>query len=280
MPTLTVVAAPQATIPPHSLVRSADTTRDGEPGWERGLTYLPETTGGYRAVSGCYGPDQDHTLALPPKVTYQPWELEVIDPCENVFQYNPQEVTDRITRAAAAVESFAIANELMTGELAQADSSGNTYLTDEDALTVLTETPVSPLAAIGLLEQAVGDELHGQQAFLHVPRVARPYLWTGGTVQIGQPNTGVMFYTSIGSVIVSDAGYSNIGPGGATPSAGEAWMYATGPVVVRRSGLFFDATANPQVISTKDNTLYRKANKVVAAHFDSRALFAVPVTLS
>lgn len=281
MTLLTTVAPPQATPPVHSLVRAAVTNLDDEPGWERGLTYLPETTGGYRALSGCTARNIDHTLGNPPVVQYQPWELQVVEPCQTTFAYNEETVTERLARSFAAVESYAIARELMTGELTKADAAAggavaNLYLAK--APTVLNAgAAVSPNRAIGLLEEALGDALHGQPATLHFPRVARPYLWTGGTQQVGS-----LLYTSIGNLIVSDAGYANTAPDGTAGgvAAGTAWVYGTGPVVVRRSGMYLDAVAPSQTVDTATNTITRKGNKVVAATFDSRALFAVPVTLT
>ena len=49
------VTPPPAAAPPHSLIRAALTNRDGDAdgNWVRGLAYVPETCGGYRAISDC-----------------------------------------------------------------------------------------------------------------------------------------------------------------------------------------------------------------------------------
>lgn len=273
------VSPPPASVPLHSLIRSATTNLDGEEGWERGLAYLPEAVGGYLALPGCSSALLDHELALPPVVQYVPWELQVEEPCHTTFAYDEAAVTARLERVTAAIESYAIARELMTGELAKADDAAggdmgvNLYLAKNPE--VLGAGPVSAARAIGLLEEAVGDALHGQQATIHVPRVARPYLWQTGTQQ-----QGYLYLTSIGSLLISDAGYANTPPDGTPAAEGVGWIYATGPTVVRRSSLFMDAVEPRQTVDTSTNTITRKANKRVAAHFDSRALFAVPVTLS
>lgn len=280
MPTFVPVQPPPAVVPLHSLVRSANTTLDGEEGWERGLAYLPEAVGGYLSLAGCSAAEEDHQLNLPPVVEYVPWELQIEEPCHTTFAYNEAEVSARLERVANAIESYAIARELMTGELAKADAAAggdmgvNLYLAK--APTVLNGgVAASPARAIGLLEEAVGDALHGQQATIHVPRAARPYLWQTGTQQ-----QGYLYLTSIGSLLISDAGYANTPPDGTAAADGVGWIYATGPVVVRRSALFMDAVAPGQTVDTTTNTITRKANKRVAAHFDTRAQFAVPVTLS
>ena len=279
MPTLVPVSPPPAVVPLHSLVRSANTGLDGEEGWERGLAYLPEAVGGYAALPGCSAASINQEIDLPPVVEYVPWELQVEEPCHTTFAYDEAAVTARLERVTNAIESYAIARELMTGELARADDTAggdmgvNVYLAKDPE--VVAAAPVSPARAIGLLEEAAGDALHGQQATIHVPRVARPYLWSTGTQQ-----QGYLFLTSIGSLLISDAGYVNTAPGGAAPADGVGWIYATGPTVVRRSPLTMYATEPGQTVDPRTNSITRRANKRVAAHFDTRALFACPVTLS
>lgn len=269
-----LVPVPPATVPPHSLVRSADTTHDGDPDWEKGMQYLPESPGGYIAAAYCSTEEVDHTRELAVEVDYQPFELRFIDPCLTTFGYKGQDVTDRLRRIADATESYGIAREMWTGELASASGDPNPYL--RKSPTVLNGgTPVSPKRGMGLLESAVGDMLMGQQAFVHVTREARPYMWE--LVQQGN-----LLFTKIGNAVVCDAGYDGSAPEGTTGDSATddiAWLYATGPVIVRRSELMFFASADAQVIDTTTNTRRRAASKLVAATFDPATLFAVPVTL-
>lgn len=276
---MAIVPAPQATPPPHSLLRAADTTHDADPDWERGLTYLPEAVGGYRALSGCTALTDDHEAERGPApiVDYQPWELEVQDPCRTTFGYSEQAVTERLRRAYDAVESYGIAHELWTGALTVADSDAGSGRDPNPALTrgptVLGAGPVAPRRGLGLLEEAIGDALHGSQATLHVSRAARPYLWELEKV-------GYLLFTKIDNLIVCDAGYPGTAPDGATDADDVVWIYATGPVVVRRSQLFLGPTEGAQVIDTETNTVRRTASKVVAATFDPSTLYAIPITLA
>jgi hypothetical protein len=272
----TVVAAPRLTPPTHSLVRSAITNVDAEPDWEKGLIYAPETPGSYRALSHCTAQTVDHTRDRVENVDYQPWELQVEDPCLTTFGYNRQERSERLQRAMAATESYAIARELMRGELAQADAAAggtgeaaNNYLAK--APTVLSATPLSHRRGIGELEEAAAELLKGQQTFLHVSPSALPqFAWL--------TKTGPMLYPYRDSVIVSDAGYSRHAPDGEVAADGVAWLYATGPVVVRRSMIFEDPP-DAQIIDTATNTVIRRISRVVAATFDPTAHLAVPITL-
>lgn len=278
MATATLVPAPQATVPPHSLVRAAITNRDGDTGWERGLTYAPETVGGYRALSGCTAQVVDFDAGGPPHppVAYTPWELQVEDPCTSTFGYREQEVTDRLRRAVDAVESYAIARELWAGDLTRADvaeggGDPNPYLALDP--TVIGGGPVSPKVGIGLLEQAVGDALRGQQAYLHVAREALPFV--SDLNKVGQ-----LLYTRVDNLVVADAGYTGAPPVGTADAAGVSWLYATGPVVVRRTALLVDSADAAEVVDVRTNTIRRTASKRVAATFDPATLFAVPITLT
>lgn len=273
-----IVPAPPAAPPPHSLLRAADTSRDADPNWQRGLTYAPEAAGGYRALSGCTAQTLDYGADDGPAeiVNYQPWELEVQDPCPSTFGYNEGQVTDRLRRSFDAIESYAIAHELWTGDLSTADAAAgdgeeNAALTR--GATVLGTGPVSPRRGLGMLEQAIGEALHGQQAYLHVSRDARPFF--PELVKVGQ-----LLFTNIDNLIVADAGYPGTAPEGSANTDDVAWIYATGPVIVRRSPLFLGPTSAAQVIDTRTNTIRRTASKVVAATFDPATLFAVPITLA
>lgn len=275
----TLVTAVQAAAPPHSLIRAAVTNRDADE-WERGLHYVPETCGGYRALSDCTAEELDRGAegGVADAVIYRPWDLQVQDPCASSFGYDEEAVTARLQRAADAVESYAIARELWTGDLSQqeatalgGDAEPNLHLTLSP--TVVSAQPVSPKRALGLLQEAAGDAFHGQQVYLHVARAAEPFL-------PDLTKVGNLLYTRLDNVVVADAGYPGTPPQGTAPADGVSWVYATGPVVVRHSPLLMDDRALASVIDTRTNTVRRTASKRVAATFDTCAYFAVPITLS
>jgi hypothetical protein len=262
----TVVAAPRATIPPHSLIRAAVTNLDGEPGWERGLTYAPETPGGYRALAACTAAEFDdlEATAPTPVVDYEPWELHVEHPCHTTFGLDRPYLEEQLGRALDATESYAIARELWNGDLTRgsddADGEPLPNLSLVDGPTVLNGgAPVRPRLALGLLEKAVGDALRGSIAYLHTDRVVQQFLGHDLT------RDGNLITTRVGNLVVADAGYPGTGPGGVTPADGVGWLYGTGPVVVRRSTVF-PAFPDAQTIDTRNNsiTLDRAAHFAVA----------------
>lgn len=275
---LTRVVAPRATVPPHSLIRAAVTTLDGEAGWERGLTYAPESPGGYRAFAACTDAEYvDEGSGVTPAVEYRPWDLQVLHPCHSTFGLDEVQLDAELGRAMDTVESYAIARELWAGDLTRAAADAGDVdapnLSLVDGPTVLNGgTPTKAALALGMLEQAVGDALRGQQAYLHVGRIAQNLL----------PNVtreGNLLTTRIGNLVVADAGYPGTPPIGEDAAPGVGWVYATGPVVVRRSSIE-RLGIGQGALDTRTNTLDLRSTRVVAATFDHSALFAVPVDLT
>jgi hypothetical protein len=275
--TRTVVAAPQATVPVHSLIRSAITNLDGEEGWQRGLTYAPETPGGYRGWMRCTTETYEDLVEKTPVVSYEPWELQVEHPCHSRFGISEAQLDDELRRAMDATESFAIARELWAGDLTHAAVDAGDAATPNlslvDGPTILNGGTAVPVhRALGIIEQALGEALRGQRAYVHL---SRETLALFGYLQ----STGNLLTSFSGNLLVADAGYPGTAPIGETGTAGVSWIYGTGPVVVRRTPLFaFDDEVASLDIAT--NTYTRRASKVVAATFDDAAHFAVPVDLN
>jgi hypothetical protein len=273
----TVVTAPQARPPVHSLIRAAATNVDGEAGWERGLTYAPETPGGYRAWLRCSNETIDERVDRTPTVDYEPYELQFVHPCASTVGYNRARREEELRRSVDATESFAIARELWTGELSRAAADAGD-LTDAnlslvDGPTVLNGGTAVPVhRALGMIEQAVGEALRGQQAYVHL---ARETLSLFGYLQ----SSGNLLTSWSGNLLVADAGYPGTAPLGEADTDGVSWIYATGPVVVRRTALFAAGPDN-EVVDTATNVIYLHGSKVVAATFDRSAHFAVPVDLT
>jgi hypothetical protein len=276
---LTRVVAPRATVPVHSLIRAAVTNLDGEVGWERGLAYAPESPGGYRAFAACTDAEYDDEGTGPtPVVEYRPWDLQVIHPCHSTFGLDEVQLDAELTRAMDTVESFAIARELWQGDLTRAaETAGdvdtaNLSLVGSDPTVLAAGAPQSPKAALGLLQAAAGRALRGQQVYVHAAPEVEPFL-------PDLTRDGNLLTTRRGNLVVSDAGYPNTAPGGADAADGVGWLYATGPVVVRRSPIE-RVGIGEGALDPATNTLDLRATRVVAATFDRAALFAVAVDLT
>jgi hypothetical protein len=201
--TRTVVAAPQATAPVHSLVRSAITNVDNEPGWERGLAYAPETPGGYVSWMRCTTETFENLVEKTPVVEYEPVEFQFVHPCHSRFGLTEPQIDEELRRAVDATESFAIARELWQGDLTRAavdaGDADAANLSLVDGPTVLNGgTPVKVHRALGMIEQALGEALRGQRAYVHL---SRETLSLFGYLQAA----GNLLTSWSGNLIVADA---------------------------------------------------------------------------
>ncbi len=275
---LTAVVAPRATVPVHSLIRAAVTNLDGEAGWERGLTYAPESPGGYRAFAACTDAEYtDEGDGPTPVVEYRPWDLQIVHPCHSTFGLDEVQLAGELDRAVDAVESYAIARELWAGDLTRAAATAGDVdapnLSLVDGPTILNGgAPAAPKLALGLLQGAAGRALRGQQVYLHASRELEPFL-------PDLTREGNLLTTRVGNLVVVDAGYPGTPPVGEDAATGVGWLYATGPVVVRRSAVERLAIGQG-ALDIRRNALDLRATKVVAATFDRSAHFAVPVDLT
>lgn len=106
-------------------------------------------------------------------------------------------------------------------------------------LTPTPGTPMHPVDGVALLEQYAAANYGGVPTF-HLPRGLNTVLMTHGTVI----RSGVRLETGQGALVAAGGGYSDLAGPASTPGdastvipagAGEAWLYVTGQVVVRRA---------------------------------------------
>lgn len=147
-------------------------------------------------------------------------------------------LVDGRTRAAkrlAMSEQQRVEYEVMTGR------AGNyPYLAGPQTTIVDGGTSTPDLVTgLGFLEQALGDVL-GAQGLIHAPRYMAPVFadhWLTEMSPGGRSRT-----TTSGTPVVFGAGYPPIGPDGVRPAAGDSWLYASGPVVIRRAPVIVTET--------------------------------------
>ena len=115
-------------------------------------------------------------------------------------------------------------------------ASASTVVLNRDATGM--GVPVSPQTAVALLEGCLSDRYLGT-GLIHAPK------WTAGLfnreMQIAyELGTAPILRTPVGTGWVFGAGYPGTGPEGqpapaAVAAPGQAWVYGTGQVVIRRS---------------------------------------------
>ncbi|SCG15516.1 hypothetical protein GA0070610_1750 [Micromonospora echinofusca] len=160
------------------------------------------------------------------------------------------DLLERARRAMGMVEQQSLEHYAWTGEAGNADylaAADTEVLAGSDAAAVPLET------GVGLLEAHIGDR-SGVLGVLWAPR------WTAGWfAEKGQSRIeGPRLVGPLGNPIVF-AQTTGVGPGGAAPAAGEAWLYATGPVMVRRSAVFLPKL--PEALDRKDNEVFAVAER-------------------
>lgn len=285
---LQTVTPPPAAAPETSLLISVPVVDGDGDAFRTGVTYLPESSAGYRLLAQCLT-DEDASLehyegGVSPRFGARVIAVEFPDVCELTRGRDPVEADARVRRLIAAQESFAVARELWTGELSHAEEEADPELlegvgkaprlVDVPAANVLSATPVSPKRAAGMLQAAVGRATRGGRPFLHASPEAEPYLDS-------LTRTGNLLTTRQGSVVVVDAGYPGTAPAteddpnGAEPADGVSWLYATGRVGVWRSTM-----ETVEGYDTAHNRARLVGLRSYVPAFDPAVLFAVPITLT
>lgn len=224
------VLAPIASPPRYGLLVAATEIDDGAR-WEQGIRWAPEQNAGGGVVPlDCKG----QTTTLTPDTNIgnavaDPFVVWAEDHCSALGSQS-RDFTGRATRQLLATESYRAANELWLGAQAQAAPLDNEWLTHNPE--VLTSgTGLSPAAAIGLIDQGLGQMLAGQRGMIHVSQnvLDEIQLNAGG----GLTKSGDLWTTPTGTVVVADAGYPGTHPDGS--SSTNQWIYAT-PWIYYRLG--------------------------------------------
>lgn len=205
----------QAAAPTTGLVASGLTPADGAR-WEDGFAWRSErcpTAQGFdpcgetfeTPAAGVGGDDINY---------YRPVAFRVYDECSTRIRDYDQE---RVRRQADAVTSWMLARELEQGTLSRAnpyvspltggDLTGvNAYLAQASGAQIVAGAPHTPLAALGLIEEAARDGQLGMDPFIHVAPRLLPHMLEN------VEREGNLLRTKTGARVVVDAGYTGAGP--------------------------------------------------------------------
>jgi hypothetical protein len=271
------VAARPAQAPVTGLAASALTPQgESEADWVNGFAWRSERCPSWQLFGVCGDlsevPDPDtNVLAY-----HRPVGYRVRYECTTLSRRDDSDA-EAVRRQADAILSHVAAHELWTGELTKSDpfdAAGETdrvngHLASPDAETI-AGGPYAMEQALGLLEENARRQAGGQQVVIHMPIRAVPL--------VGLRRVGNLLYTQTDALVIADSGYVGTGPAGEEPTSTTAWMYATGPVMLRRSTV--------EVIADQASTLNRATNRrtiwgqrVFAATFDPCTHFAIQVAL-
>jgi hypothetical protein len=191
----------------------------------------------------------------------------------------------RLTRQIEAGSQVAIERELWDGVVRKGESHDNLALSDASATILGGGTAYSPKRALALLEQGIAEASQfGEQGLIHVTRDVAALL---------SSNSNMLFHdkekehlqTLGGTPVVVGNGYSGTGPDGATgatASATNKWMYATGTVRVYLGNVDVvnDNLSQAYDVSGNKNDMRLKAIRPAAVYFDTSIHLAVRVDLT
>jgi hypothetical protein len=151
--------------------------------------------------------------------------------CSSITAHAPG-FYDRVELAFAARESYGVAHELARGIA----NPMNPFLSDGDLTILPTAAGVAQTADVALsyLENAIGET--GQQGIiLTTPAVGAALNGSGG-YQL-ETRSGALVTSANATPVALDGGFIGTSPSlHPALTAGTDWMFATGPIQVRRNG--------------------------------------------
>lgn len=275
---MATVSAPPLRPPAYGLIiaaRDASAVDDGFR-WDRGITWTPALCSDEIGPSagGCdtgATSDDDDIAAMEAceAPTFRPVVLYAM---RRVSAYGPDnaENEERVRNRLAVTESYQLAKELWAGTIAQSTSPDmeNDYFTKSGSATVVDPSPVGVPQAVGVLDAELGECLKGARGMIHVTPNALASLAAASVVR----QSGALWLSPLGNVVVADAGYPGTAPSGET---GEEWAFATGMVDVRLGPVFVNT--DRVAFDRRTNTYELKAERLAAAVYDGCCLLAVQI---
>jgi hypothetical protein len=189
--------------------------------------------------------------------------------CTAYRVWDQDEWKRRIELAFEAVEGAAVAKEFLTG----GDLSLNPHLADGQGTFPNLDTATSVKNGVALLDAEIAKS--GKLGLIHMPPQVLTAL-AGLGLGAADNKTGV-WRTPNGNVIVPDAGYvDGANPSGHAAATGtKEWIYATGPVDVRRSAVFFTPDDVREALDRSTNKIVYRAERYYLVDWDTEVQAAV-----
>jgi hypothetical protein len=191
----------------------------------------------------------------------------------------------RLKRQLEGITQHAMEQELWDGVIRKGESHENKALSSSTATVLNGGTALSARRALAFLEQAIGEVSDGgEQGIIHMTRDIAALLSSSSQMIIHNKDVDHL-QTLGGTPVIVGSGYSGTGPDGvtgATASATNKWIYATGTVrtYVGNVDVVNDNLAQAYDVSGNQNDMRLKAIRPAAAYFDTSIHLAVRVDLT
>ena len=254
----------------------------GDIRWLNGVEvypYPPDTTEFYEPCSGGAGTTTTKSfgsdLAHP---QFSATTIYIAETCTSYKVWDQAAFKARAVVALAAKESAGVARNLMTG----ASDPLNPHLADGAGVFPNGDAVTNPLNGLALLEQQIG--LTESLGLIH----CSPQFASALRERFAVDNRGGVIRTINGNVIVADFGYAggSTPHGHAAPTGTQEWIYATGPIDVRRSEIFtmpdtvaeaLDRGTPNSATNGRPNSITYRAERYYLADWDTEFQAAVLV---
>jgi hypothetical protein len=243
---------PLPVAPEYNLLTVARIVDDPDEHWQVGASVNPYPTDTPLThdpcSSGTFREKDEGTLPEVP--TFGPFAAYLPVTC-TARGVTPGDFERRAQLAFQALEHFAVEQEFSQG-LA---NPLNPFLADGNA-TILGGGAVTSAVGLSYLEDAIGAT--GQAGLIHAtPSVAAA--WGG---EEAMTDRGILRTTGNGTPVASGGGYIGATPeGSGAASAGQSWVYATGPVQVRRSEMYLDPPFLSEALDRELNIVTYRAER-------------------
>lgn len=276
---LAPVVGQQLAPPRVGLLATLTALGQGELRMADGIAWQPETCD----LGGVFDP----AMCTPPQTTIEPRDTEAIeeatafgiwadDKCSTFDFDRPRR--DLARRGLLATESYQVAHEFWTGELARAATPDwpNKYLASLDS-DVLTTSPAATTHALACLEQGIAETGHGRRGMIHATPQLVTHWQAGGALR----REGGLILTVLDTIVVPDAGYTGSGQYGQAPSAGSQWAYATEVIQVRLGAIEYvaDDAFSAESVDRLSNDIVVRAQRLALIQWDHCIHAAVEVDL-
>lgn len=178
-----------------------------------------------------------------------------------------QAIRDRAETALSLGEQRAIEYVVWTGE--SGDSTVNPHLASPSAVVLNPVNPptaddaLSLPAALAALENYLAAN-YGGQGVIHASRGVVTLL---AHLQLVERD-GTRLRTLLGTLVAGYGGSPNTGPDGTEAPDGTAWLYATGPVAMRRGPMFITPDTIAAALNRTTNEVLVIAEREVVVGWD------------
>lgn len=271
-----VIDGPLPQPPPYSLLSVAQIIDDSDPHWMMGgqvYGYPPDVPSTFDPCSTGTFREKEEGEA-PPLPLFGPFTAYLPITCTS-RGINPATFADRARLAFQAVESYAVELELSQGIA----NPLRPFLADGNADVLVGGAAVAPGVGLSYLENAIGET--GKAGLIHAtPAVGAAWTTTAGGNGI-ETRGGRAVTTGNGTPVAVGGGYIGATPEGeAAAGAGQSWVYATGPVQVRRSDVIVVPGSLSEALDRGQNIVTYRAERHYLVDWDTQLQAAVLIDWS